>query len=71
MNAYSYPKGIYKAIAAYEREVRDILIQALNLTMADAQTMIESYPEIIDLCYWQSLAPSTACVYINDLSTKF
>jgi len=31
MNAYSYPKGIYKAIQAYEREVRDILIQALNL----------------------------------------
>lgn len=71
MKTFTYPQGIYKAISAYETEVRDILIQALNLTISDAQSLIESYPEIIDLCYWQSLSPSTACVYINDLSTKF
>jgi len=71
MNPFQYPKGIYRAISAYEAEVRDILIQALNLTIADAQKLIESNPEVIDLCFWQSLSPSTACVYINDISTRF
>jgi len=70
-NPFVYPKGISKAISAYETEVRDILIQALNLPVSDAQSLVESYPEIVDLCFWQSLSPSTACVYINDLSTKF
>ncbi len=70
-NPFQYPAGVRFAITAYETEVRNILCQALNLTISDAQSLCESYPEVIDLCFWQSLSPSTACVYINDLSTKF
>jgi len=70
-NPYQYPSGVKKAIVAYEAEVRNILCQALNMTISDAQSLCESYCEVIDLCFWQSLSPSTACVYINDLSTKF
>ncbi len=70
-NPFVYPKGIQKAISAYEQEVTNILMEALDMTISDAQLLVESYPEVVDLCFWQSLSPSTACVYINDLSTKF
>lgn len=69
MRTYQFPFRVMKAISAYEREVIAILVQALDLTVSDAQLLVESYHEVIDNCYWQSLSPSTACIYINDLST--
>ncbi len=70
-NLFQYPAGVKTAILAYESEVRNILCQALDMTISDAQSLCEVHAEVIDLCFWQSLSPSTACVYINDLSTKF